>query len=103
MVSVNADYIPLRDVPALLPRKGGKKISVSALYRWTGTHGLRGVRLRTAQIGGARYTRQEWLSEFFSELSVKAGLVDQSTPSETNQNREAEIARSEARVKSLVG
>jgi hypothetical protein len=95
------EFIPLRDVPDCLPRKGGKKISLSAIYRWS--NGLRGVRLATYQIGGTRCTTQKSLSEFFTALSAQAGLVDQSpTVKESLVSRQAEIDRATARVESLV-
>jgi len=90
-------YIPISDVPGILPKKNGKKVSVSAVYRWL--KGLRGIQLRAIQIGGTRCTSQEWLSEFFSALSAQAGLVDLSTPLEVTQaDRQTEIERASARV-----
>lgn len=60
---------PLTDTAARLPRRrGGKKVNVAMLYRWS-TRGLRGVKLETIQIGGTRCTSDEALQRFFERLS----------------------------------
>lgn len=57
------------DAAAGLPRcRGGKKVNVATLYRWA-SHGCRGVRLETIQIGGTRCTSREALQRFFDRLS----------------------------------
>lgn len=59
----------LTDAAAGLPRRrGGKPVNVATLYRWA-THGCRGVRLETIQIGGTRCTSQEALQRFFERLT----------------------------------
>lgn len=57
------------EVAAGLPlRRGGKRVNVATLYRWA-SHGCRGVRLETIQIGGTKCTSQEALQRFFDRLS----------------------------------
>src|SRR4051794_8032975 len=64
------DLIPLRDVPALLPRgRGGKRVHIATLYRWT-DRGCRGVRLRHVQCGATRATTRQWLADFLAALTA---------------------------------
>src|SRR5512140_3760075 len=70
--------IPLRQVPELLPRRpNGKKVHISAVYRWT-THGIRGGVLESIPIGGTTYTSTEALQRFAELLA--ANRSDQATP-----------------------
>ena len=47
--------IALADVPSRMPRRRGKKVHYSTVYRWA-TKGTRGRVLPTRLIGGVRYT-----------------------------------------------
>lgn len=61
--------VSLSDAATRMPRRrGGKRVSVATLYRWS-THGCKGVRLETIQIGGTRCTSAEALQRFFETLS----------------------------------
>ena len=61
--------IPLRDAPRHLPaRPNGKRVHVSACYRWT-SRGVCGVRLEAIKIGGSTYTSIEALQRFAERLS----------------------------------
>lgn len=63
--------LSLRDVTKLLPRRrGGKNVSVSCVYRWTGK-GCKGVVLESIQIGGTRCSSKEALKRFFDQLGRK--------------------------------
>ena len=62
------DLIPIREVPDHLPRHNGKKIHISAVYRWM-QRGRNGVTLEYIQIGGRRYTTAEALQNFFEAAS----------------------------------
>lgn len=65
--------VPLRDVPRCLPpRPNGKRLHVSAVYRWT-LRGVKGVRLETIRVGGTTYTSREAIQRF-SELLSGAAL-----------------------------
>ena len=60
--------IPLSSVPTLkcLPlRRGGKKLALSTLWRWS-TSGLRGRRLETVKVGGQRCTTLAALKRFIA-------------------------------------
>ncbi len=59
----------VRDVPRHLPaRRNGKRVHVSAVYRWS-FRGLRGVVLETIRFGGTLYTSEEALQRFAESLS----------------------------------
>jgi Protein of unknown function (DUF1580) len=61
---------PLTEGPARLPRRrGGRRINVATLYRWS-TRGLRGVVLETLQVGGTRCTSAQALQRFFDRLTT---------------------------------
>lgn len=63
--------IPLAEVPKLLPRKNGKKVHYSTVYRWV-TKGTRGRVLESMLIGGVRFTTVEALNRFFGTTTIKA-------------------------------
>ena len=61
--------VPIRDVPKRLPpRPGGRRIHISAVYRWI-QRGVRGVRLEAVRIGGTTYTSLEALQRFAEQSS----------------------------------
>jgi len=72
-MAINLDsetLFPLRMAPGHLPPcRGGRKLSLSTLYRWA-NRGLRGVRLETIQVGGTVCTSREALQRFFQRLST---------------------------------
>lgn len=53
------------DVPKRLPKRNGKKVHYSTVYRWA-TKGVRGRILETVRVGGVRYTSVEALERFLS-------------------------------------
>lgn len=63
--------IALTDVPDLLPRRRGKKVHHSTVYRWA-TKGARGRVLESQLIGGVRYTSIAALNRFFSPTIAKS-------------------------------
>jgi len=72
MIEVTTEsLIPLHDVPRLLPSRGnGKRIHISAVYRWI-QRGVRGVRLESVKIGGTSYTTAEALQRFADQLTQR--------------------------------
>jgi hypothetical protein len=62
--------IPLREAAKHFPGRGGKKIALTTLYRWSAS-GTRGVRLRTWQVGSIRCTTAAAISQFISELTAR--------------------------------
>ena len=64
--------IPLREAPRHLPpRPNGKRVHISACYRWI-SHGVRGVHLESIKIGGFTYTSVEALQRFADTLRSPA-------------------------------
>lgn len=60
------ELVPLNQVPRFLPaRSSGKRIHISAVYRWV-KRGRQGCRLETIKIGGTTYTSLEALQRFSS-------------------------------------
>jgi hypothetical protein len=57
------DFISLKEVPLYLPKRHGKKVHYSTIYRWA-TKGVRGQVLASILIGGLRYTTVEALHAF---------------------------------------
>jgi hypothetical protein len=56
--------VSLHEVPRLLPARGsGKRIHISAVYRWV-QRGIRGTRLEVIRVGGTTYTSREALQRF---------------------------------------
>ena len=64
----NEQAIPLSEVPNHLPRRRGKKVHYSTVYRWV-TKGSRGRVLESVQVGGVRYTSIEALDRFLQTSS----------------------------------
>lgn len=62
------DLVDWRDVPDLLPRRSGKKVNVSTVWRWM-TRGLRGQRLPSIVIAGRRYTSRSALQDWLEATS----------------------------------
>jgi len=57
--------LTVRDVPGRLPRKpSGKRLHISAVYRWMSNGVGGGVRLESVKLGGTTYTSVEALQRF---------------------------------------
>lgn len=61
--------VPLREVPQWIPKRNGKKVHHSTVYRWA-TKGVRGRILETVLIGGIRYTTVEAIERFADAPTV---------------------------------
>ena len=57
------DLVPLKEMPKLLPKRAGKAVSISTLWRWANT-GARGQVLDTVLIGGQRYSSPQAFRRF---------------------------------------
>lgn len=68
---------PLVEASNYLPKRRGKKVHVSTLFRWV-SRGVSGVHLETCKVGGIRYTSLEALRRF-------RALVDQGDVSRCSQ------------------
>lgn len=91
MISVShEDLIPLREAPRHLPgRANGKRLHVSAVYRWV-KHGVKGIRLETVSIGGTTYTSAEALQRFADQLTARRSLHADEPPTSSAARRRAD-------------
>lgn len=72
--------IPLSKLPQVLPSlRGDRPINLSTVHRWA-LEGCRGHKLQCVAVASRRYTKPEWLREFFDALN--AGSVADSTAPE---------------------
>ncbi|MCF7975530.1 MAG: DUF1580 domain-containing protein [Phycisphaerae bacterium] len=98
---INENMIPLADVPGYLPKRpNGKKIHLSAIYRWA-AKGIKGVVLETAKIGGASYTSLEAIKRFSDQLTIISRGADRING--TPVSRQREIDRAAQRVSIELG
>ena len=65
----NETLITLRDVPVHLPKRKGKKVHYSTVWRWV-KKGARGRVLESVLIGGVRYTSVAALDRFFETGTI---------------------------------
>lgn len=89
--------VPLCDVPALLPKRNGKKINISTVFRW-GQRGLQGRRLETVQVGGRKCTSLEAIQRFFDRL----GQREEGRCSPTSKRRQRSIERAEKELEEML-
>lgn len=74
--------ITLAEVPRHVPKRNGKKVHYSTVYRWI-SKGARGRILESACVGGVRFTTVEAVARFLSSNT--------SAPTSENQPLEAAI------------
>lgn len=84
MPIVSGDAISLADACRLLPARGGKQPSQSAIRRWVG-EGVKGptgnrVRLRAFRLGRTWFTRVEWVKDFISACTDGLKINGDSSP-----------------------
>lgn len=71
-IDLNSDTpIALSEVPQHLPKRNGKKVHYSTVYRWA-TKGARGRILETQLVGGIRYTTISALHRFIATTTIQA-------------------------------
>ena len=69
MIDCNTEHVvTLAEAVQQLPRRRGRPIHLSTLYRWT-VSGCRGVILESIQVGATRATSREALQRFFERLT----------------------------------
>lgn len=64
----NEQLLTLKDASSKLPRKNGKKIHHSTIFRWA-QRGRRGIRLETIRLGRTIWTSLEALQRFADRLT----------------------------------
>ena len=102
MIDIEREHlIAIRDVPRHLPPKGnGRRLHISAVYRWM-SRGVRGVVLESVRIGGTAYTTREALQRFADRLNDTRGGP---TPrSRTTLTRKRQLERAERRLAEELG
>ena len=83
--------VPLQEVPRLLPpRPSGKRVHVSAVYRWA-QRGVGGTRLEAVRVGGTTYTSREALQRF--ARTPPDGVPPPHTPDPGRQRQIQDAAR----------
>ena len=84
--------LPLAAASRLIPGRRGKRISLVTLHRWC-SHGLRGVYLEFAQVGGQRCTSPAMLARFFAKLTAQSSPTPAPPPkpSPTSSRVKAEL------------
>ena len=64
------ELISLAEACRCFPRRrAGKKPHIATLYRWS-VSGVRGVRLRTVQVGATRCTTRSSIDQFIADLTA---------------------------------
>ena len=93
----NEQLVSLRDVPKLLPpRPNGKRVHISAVYRWI-QRGVHRARLEVIRIGGSTYTSREALQRFASPSDIPRPTVSHSSAA-----RERRIDKAVRRVQAIL-
>jgi hypothetical protein len=94
--------IPLREAPRRLPpRPNGKRVHISACYRWI-TRGVRGVRLEAIRIGGSTYTSLEALQRFADYIGAPGARQTAPQPTAT-RTRQRQIDQASKRLREALG
>ncbi len=90
--------LSVADVPRCLPsRPGGRRVHVSAVYRWI-HRGVRCVRLEAVRVGGTMYTSEEALERFARRLSQSStsALPEEQDPPSRDRRLETVTRRLDA-------
>ena len=67
-MSFTEEFLTFSEAAALIPRRSGRRIHASTLWRW-GRKGVQGVRLKTWRFGGRFFTTEKALAEFAERLA----------------------------------
>ncbi len=103
MIEISSEtLIPIREAPRHLPpRPNGKRVHISACYRWI-SRGVRGIILESIRIGGTTYTSIEALQRFADRLSERDPTLPSSAHS-TTRTRQKQIDAAEQRLRDVLG
>ncbi len=102
MIDITTEQlIPLRDVPKLLPPTArGKRVHVSAVYRWV-QRGLGGVKLEAVKLGGRTCTSVEALQRWSDRRTADQAAAPPLTM--TAKARQERIERAAREVETILG
>ena len=103
MVDITQEsLVPLREVPRHLPpRPNGKRVHISACYRWV-SRGVRGVRLEAIRIGGSTFTSLEALQRFADHLGAPGAVRTTPEPA-TTRTRQRQVDQASKRLREALG
>lgn len=88
----NQELLSFSDVAAAIPsRMRGRKLHYATVWRWA-SRGVRGVKLETVTVGGARYVTRAALQEFISRCSARN---NPNRPAQNIASRAKQIAQAE--------
>jgi hypothetical protein len=74
---LDEELVNIKELPNILAPRNGKKVHLSAIYRWVRT-GLSGVKLDTVVIANERFTTKEALNRFWVKVTeARDGLQAQ--------------------------
>lgn len=76
---LDTDLIPLREVPRILPRRNGKRVHLTTVWRWT-TKGVGGIILPVIHIGRTPFTSRRALIAFCDRREVARKRRSEWTP-----------------------
>ncbi len=104
MIDITHEHlIPVRDVPRKLPpRPNGRRIHISAVYRWI-QRGVRGVRLESVRIGGTTYTSEEAMQRYAEQLNAPGSTNPGPQKFVTSATRQKQIDRAARQVDAILG
>lgn len=85
----------MNEVPNIVQETAGYRPSLAAVYRWR-QRGINGVRLRTRTCGSHRRTCQQWIEDFFDELTRLDGGEHPGDPASEQRPRESNASQSTA-------
>jgi hypothetical protein len=98
MIDIEHEHlVAIHDVPKLLPvRSNGKRIHISAVYRWV-QRGVRGIHLEIVRVGGTSYTSREALQRF-----ATSPMTAFPQPMQVTTSRQKQIESANRRVQELL-
>jgi hypothetical protein len=87
------ELLTFAEAAKVLPqRRGGSKVAISTLWRWS-RRGSRGVVLRTINVGGNVYTSREAIADFITARSAVDRAPQQPMPSTNSKRAMKELER----------
>ncbi len=87
------ELLTFAEAAKVLPqRRGGSKVAISTLWRWS-RRGSRGVVLRTVRVGGAVYTSREALVDFIAARSAVDHAPQHPMPTTASKRAIKELER----------
>lgn len=99
----NEDLIRLNEVPKLLPKRpNGKRIHISAIYRWS-QKGIRGIKLATIRIGGTTYTSRQAIQRFGDSQTDNNQSDISQQPQVSNFTRKSQVDKATEQVLKTIG